>query len=458
MFEDIRDEIPEDVDEEELIDFVMEQFEDDPLFRDLMRALQKRHWINNELFDGDLERMYMLTRTILLTSSVSPSQIEYYLSTEEGEQIFQKVKSDFEEEEISDELVEEYRENAIPVLEEIDELIEIRRQKLYGDKFEEIVELEDSDREDQETIIDRIQGPIRVDPENEELVEELERLGQIRKKVDTFPYDESDLKRELPTIDGDEYWIHKHYAVQISYPRLYTPLYRFEEEYEDFPLKWLSDITVPQARSLYYQYKEGDLDESFVVDEVQRDGYFEDLLDEAEKLPPFREREDILQEVVDNYHDDRYASIINLLLPQIEFLLWIYGAYLDTLRGEDIYRNADYTNFWDFNPRDHPDLSLQNLDGGEIENPRVRDLVQTLAARGYLITDIAEYFVEELYEERNPILHGNVANYYSDLEAAKKIVFFKTIIGRVTEQLRTDIVDQIYEELPDDLSDSDSKT
>jgi hypothetical protein len=162
-----------------------------------------------------------------------------------------------------------------------------------------------------------------------------------------------------------------------------------------------------------------------------------------------------MQEVVDNYRDERYASAINLILPQIEFLLWIYGAYLDQQAGESIYLHADYDSFWQFNPREHDDLSLQSVNGGEIENPYIRDLVENTAVQDYLNEAIAEYFVEELYEERNPILHGNVADYHSDLEAAKKLIFFKTITERVTDQLRNDVVEQVYEELPDDFPPDD---
>jgi hypothetical protein len=287
------------------------------------------------------------------------------------------------------------------------------------------------------------------------LADRLSLLRKTRSRVESFPYDDSDLQSETATIDGDEYRIHKHYALQILKPRLYTQLYRFEEEYEDFPLRWLTDLTIPQARALYQKYKQGDFDESFVVDEVERDGYFDEVLEEVAKLPPFREREDLMQEVVENYRDERYASAINLILPQIEFLLWIYGAYLDQQAGESIYLHADYDSFWQFNPREHDDLSLQSVNGGEIENPYIRDLVENTAVQDYLNEAIAEYFVEELYEERNPILHGNVADYHSDLEAAKKLIFFKTITERVTDQLRNDVVEQVYEELPDDFPPDD---
>lgn len=449
------DDIPDDIDKEEYLDIIMEKVEEDPLLHDLMNALHKRFWIEHELFDDNLSVALDLVQVIMLTSYVSTVELDHYLSTEEGELVLDRVKVDFERGEVSDDLKERYQLNARPVLDEIDEYIEETRRELFGDSYEEIVAIEESGREDKEEILERLRDPVLEDPENEVLVDRLSILRNTRSRVGSFPYDESDLQSETATIDGDEYRIHKHYSLQILKPRLYTQLYRFEEEYEDFPLRWLTDLTIPQARALYQTYKQGDFDESFVVDEVERGGYFDELLEEVAKLPPFRERENLMQEVVDNYRDERYASVINLILPQIEFLLWIYGAYLNQQTGETIYLNADYDNFWHFNTRDHDDLSLQSVKGNEIEKPRIRDLVENTAVQDYLNEAIAEYFVEELYEERNPILHGNVADYHSDLEAAKKLIFFKTITERVTKQLRDDVVEQVYDDLPDDFPPDD---
>jgi len=44
-----------------------------------------------------------------------------------------------------------------------------------------------------------------------------------------------------------------------------------------------------------------------------------------------------------------------------------------------------------------------------------------------------------------------VADYHSDLEVAKKLIFFKTLTERVTSQLRDDVVEYVYDDLPDDF-------
>ncbi|AFK20773.1 hypothetical protein E6P09_19265 (plasmid) [Haloferax mediterranei ATCC 33500] len=52
------------------------------------------------------------------------------------------------------------------------------------------------------------------------------------------------------------------------------------------------------------------------------------------------EREDIIEEIANNYRDERYASVINLILPQIESFIWIYAAYLQEHKNEKILLNV----------------------------------------------------------------------------------------------------------------------
>lgn len=254
MSEDISNKLPEGLDEDEYSDLIEEMYEEDPLARDLMDAVAKRHWIGHDVFDGDLESAYELFKSLLLMSFVSNAELEYYLSTEKGKQVFEQVKKDFEREEVSDDLQELHRQNAAPVLQEIDSLIEEIRRDLFGDSYEEISALEESDREDREEILERIRDPILYDSANEEEVDNLLVLQNTRKKVANFPYSEEDTKSEQVKVKEDEYRIHKHYALQILKPRLYTLLYRFEDEFRSFPLRWLN---TSKMRLLYYEYKDG---------------------------------------------------------------------------------------------------------------------------------------------------------------------------------------------------------
>lgn len=86
---------------------------------------------------------------------------------------------------------------------------------------------------------------------------------------------------------------------------------------------------------------------------VPEDGYLDTLQKEAKELPSLSERSTIIDEMIDNYRDERYASVINLVLPQIEFLIWVYAAYVNKYSSHNIFSDVEYRDFWQFNTEDY---------------------------------------------------------------------------------------------------------
>ena len=82
-----------------------------------------------------------------------------------------------------------------------------------------------------------------------------------------------------------------------------------------------------------------------------------------------------------------------------------------------------------------------------MESPNVKDLVSETGVQNHLNENMVEYFVDELFVERNPILHGNEADYHSEVEASKKIIFFNNLLDRVTEEITGDLAERIKGEV-----------
>lgn len=450
----------EDIDEEALREFVAEQASKDTLFRDVLMEARKRQWVEESLVGGHPEIAVDLVQTILLISFVSKKEIEYYLENKERcAEIYDMVVSDFENEEVSGELKSIHEENLEPVFVKIDDLIEMRRREIFGDQFEEIQEVKESDRDDKGEILTRIKEPFKDNPANEDLWTEIDRLESERSRIQGFPYSESDVEQGTGAISGDERAVEKHFAVQIWNPELYTMVHTFEEGYDDFPLKWLTHLPIHQGRLLYRQWQEtGEVEEEYLVNEVNSEGYLDSLLTEALKVPFFQERETIIEEVIDNFRDGRFASVINLILPQIEAFVWIYAAYLQEHKSEEILLNVNFDHFWNFNPRDHDDLSVKNTRGEEMEDPNVKQLLSETIVQDYLNEKMIEYFVDSLFVERNPILHGNVADYHSEAEASKKIIFFNNLLDRVTGEITEDFAKEVKESADFDVDFTDFLT
>lgn len=445
---DLPDDLDEEnIDEEGLREFVAEQASKDTLFRDVLMEARKRQWVEENLVGGHPEIAVDLVQTILLISFVSKHEIEYYLENEERcAEIYEMVASDFENKEVSEDLKSIHEENLEPVLEKIDDLIETRKREIFGDQFDEIQEVKESDRENKEEILERIKEPFKENPANEELWTEIERLDMERSRIQGFPYSESDVEQGTGAISGDPRAVEKHFAVQIWNPELYTTVYKFEEDHDEFPLKWLTHLPIYQDRLLYRRWQEtGEVEEEYLVNEVNTEGYLDNLLTEVLKVPFFQERETIIEEVIGNFRDGRFASVINLILPQIEAFVWIYAAYLQEHKNEEILLNVNFDRFWNFNPRDHDDLSLKNTNGEEMEDPNVKQLLSETIVQDRLNEEMIEYFVDSLFVERNPILHGNVADYHSEAEASKKIIFFNNLLDRVTGEITEDLAKEVKE-------------
>jgi len=93
-----------------------------------------------------------------------------------------------------------------------------------------------------------------------------------------------------------------------------------------------------------------------------------------------------------------------------------------------------------------------------MESPNVKDLISETVVQEYLNEEMVEYFVEELFVERNPILHGNVSDYHSEVEASKKIVFFNNLLDRVTGEITEDFAEQVEDAIDFDTDISDFTT
>lgn len=379
-----------------------------------------------EIDQLDTDLKGLLGRVQVGVECISPDEIEYYLQQKECKHLYKLVKSDFEDE-FSMEAANIYRKNCEPVVEHADELIEKRRKELYQDSYGEIIKIEQSNRDDADKILERIKNPYHS-PETEALQDQLQVLQRRRNVLRTGLYGPPQTQIDVPPIGGDNDFIYKLFAVWMHKPELPATLFQFEDEFREFPLQWLTHLSTPVMRNLYTTYKNGEIKEQVIIQEVESEGYFDALREKAERLPVLKNRSEILSEIIDNYKSGRYASMINLILPQIEFLMWIYAAYIDQHSPAAIFSNLDCEDFWKFNTERCSEAAILTTNGNEADHLRVRTLVKDTAFSDYLNPAVMEYFDEKLYAERNPILHGSISDYNTKLNAAKKLVFFRKTI------------------------------
>lgn len=459
MANDDLSETLEDIAPEERWQLFLDLAEKQPILKEMMNSVIK-YEAARDLVESDPEFVEPLMKTIFLSSMVSLGEVNYFIKNNRSvEKVYQQILEDFEKENVSDELVTHHATAVESVHEKINELIEIRQKKIYGKTLEEIREIQGSDREDRENIVESIEEPFRENIENEKLFEEIERLKWWKDRIAQFPYDEEDIREineDFGAVSGDKYFHQKHYAVMICNPEYHTNVFTFETKFQEYPLRWMSHFTIYEDRFYYRQFKNDELDHSLIVDQVT-EKYLDAVVEESLKLPFFQDRSDFIEEAVENHKEGRYASSICVIFPQIEAFTWVYAAFLDEKDIEDIFINIDVSEvgFWNFNPRDYDDLTARNDNGNEMVVNSVKELVSQTALNQHLYSDVVEYFVDELFKERNPVLHGNATDYNTELNSAKKMIFFRNFVEMFSSDLTdpSHWIDEIEQDIDVDWED-----
>ena len=109
-------------------------------------------------------------------------------------------------------------------------------------------------------------------------------------------------------------------------------------------------------------------------------------------IHPIMKGKVIIRELLDNISDKRLNSAMIVLFSLIEGLLWDFSCEVNQIEKVYVKKGViyDYINNCDF------------------ESTRIRDVLQRSAVREHLDDDFLHEFCNELYEERNLVLHGDI--------------------------------------------------
>ncbi|MCK4731893.1 MAG: hypothetical protein KAT65_05475 [Methanophagales archaeon] len=417
------------LDEEEKWKIILEQCEKDPLVKKVVANAFKKQKIEKELLPNK-DLVESLISVAKLTNFVSDIEAKHYFKDPEYNEIYKKVKKSFLSNTIDSELIKLYNRNRSPVIKRINYFIRKYERKIYGKKYSEIQTLKKSDKSDKEEIIQSIKKSHFNDPLYEKIISLEFEKEQLRK----FPYSTADIKSPI-SVSGDPLFLQKYYSLKILKPEVFVRLYQYEKKYEKFPFKWLRHLTVPQYRYIYERFKKGTLREDFILYEVNADGFFDVFFKNSQCLPFFMERKRFVEQIIENHRAGRYASAINLILPLIESFFWVFAAYIHKHEKQRIFKRLRLKSFWDFNKRSFKNLVLISTSGNEMKKPKIRKLISETHLKNYLPEEVVEYYVKELFEERNPILHGNSVDYDTEVNSAKKIICLNNLIHIFIEEI-----------------------
>lgn len=112
---------------------------------------------------------------------------------------------------------------------------------------------------------------------------------------------------------------------------------------------------------------------------------------------PIIKRKELLNSIMTNFQNKHYDSALIIAFSVIEGLLWELS--IEVNKKEKVFVNNISTMY-------------DCKKGEEFQSTRIRDVVERTVVKNYLDKEFIKEFCEEVYEERNPVLHGNWICHY----------------------------------------------
>lgn len=391
-------------------------------------------WVGSQLKASEIKKWGEETKQMLVEAILEPSKWfvkAMAVGNETFDRIHDLVKKSFEKRKIQSGLEEIYDERKEESLRHIELLIKTFQERSFGPKKAKQLRILRKMPKMKETLqkVERhARQATQNRPNRKKALQSLDLLLIAKAWVEsrTLPFSEMDFTRK---VGGDEPILEISYKIWKP-DFLYSP-YQFEDEYQDFPLKWLgSKLTVWAYEYLYQRWKEGENLDQLLESSYDGTDAFEMMRAKCRSNHLGFRRVPLLEEIIGNYQDQRYASVITLALTQIEGFIWDLAILLHNIGLEKIF-DQEKVGFGD-----HRGSKLMDERGILIEaEPTVGLLIRCTRIKQYLYAPFLDYCTNELFRERNPVLHGRIIKFGTKLEANKKLLALEMVVSALHDIL-----------------------
>jgi hypothetical protein len=219
-----------------------------------------------------------------------------------------------------------------------------------------------------------------------------------------------------------------------------------DPEWERFPLKWWAHhLPMADVRTLFDMYKSGEDISLYYVSRFEKDGIAairELVSDPIARTPIAKERAGIreaINQALICYENRQLMAFMYTILPILEGILWNYSVYLDAIGEAEIYVEGTNSN------------EIITTDGNSISGPTVGLLMRHSAFKDFFDQEFIEYFCNELYNERNPILHGRLFNFATIENAARKLATLEYLLILMRMLVEEKVISKFDEVTPPEV-------
>lgn len=331
----------------------------------------------------------------------------------------------------------------------INDLLDSRTQifdVILGAQRNNYRELEKSNRANKDETCERIWISRSKSLENHDLVEDYNNLSQevaILKSGAGFLLREEILNIEIENTD-----VLERFAFLVFQPKHLTLSEMYtDSEWSNFPLKWCKNhLSIPQIKTLFDMFKDGeDVTEPYLRI-VEKEGFdqISQLIDDPIlRMYVYMNQPHIkgaINQAIKCHRNTMYMASVYASLPIIEGVLWEYSFFLDKNKIIEIYV---------------PSTDRKQMIGKDvsrvIENPTIGSLLKASQFGDLFDQDFISYFCDDLYNERNPILHGRSFNFGSELNAIKKLATLKYLLRSIQRQTTNWFIKILEAHVPPEL-------
>lgn len=219
---------------------------------------------------------------------------------------------------------------------------------------------------------------------------------------------------------------------------------RFEPEYVTFPLKWAGAVfNIKQMMSLYEQHKAGGDLITEVLPLYRNNNRLSRLQNAIASCPIISSYKELFEEIVENFQNARFKVCSVSLLPMVEGILWEFAWWWNDVHGGLFDRPINRLQY-----KDRTGFELLRQDGRRVGGrPNIGALLRKTKFGEVVDVEFVEYLVEELFDERNSVLHGRKPKYGNDKKATALLLAIEVIEREITkatkEKLGTDLLNLI---------------
>lgn len=381
----------------------------------------KKKQIEN-LSTADTRTLYS---AILATSFVPKPFLEEVQEDPEFQQVISLLRVAKEADEIPDELSQIFTRKKEIIFRKFKDLKISLEQEILKDKREQIEHLLRTGEEHKKQIAESMTQSC------------YNNYPELTSKIELIDINTAFMDNSIslnPDILYDEEFF-SYYAYIILHPEVLTYDFELADEWKDFPLKWLVNQMSPaHARILFIYYKSGQDYSAIFTTRYDDESRFEWLVNQIKghNFSEFSDRCSLIEEAIECYKQGYYGATISLIIPQIEGVIWDYAEYFNR-KFENVYRIEGDRRY------------LLTLNGKELDNYTVGNLLKQSEFGKVLDQNLLSYFCDELYNERNPIFHGRDHTFSSKFNAAKKLCSFEYVIEQINTHLMNELMKTMNE-------------